>query len=104
MNFLNVFPMILFFSLFIACQNNAQNGGGYPSSYQQTGYNSYPASGNSNALEMKPMTDPRTGRVTSYLPLPASWKTREWSGYGSQGFEGPNGIKVTYDAYRNLLL
>jgi phage pi2 protein 07 len=95
MNFLNVFPIILFFSLFIACQNNAQNGGGYPSSYQQTGYNSYPASGNSNALEMKPMTDPRTGRVTSYLPLPASWNMVS-NGAGVQGIEGPNGIRVHF--------
>jgi hypothetical protein len=92
MNFLNVFPMVLFFSLFIACQNNAQNSN-YEGYTQPNGYNAYQTSGNGNALEMKPVSDPRTGRVNCYLPLPASWRLVN-SGYGSQGFEGPNGIKV----------
>lgn len=92
MNFLNVFPMILFFSLFIAGQNHAQNGQ-YQSYSQPKGYSSSQTSGDGSALEMKPMTDMRTGRVNCYLPLPASWRLVN-TGYGTQGFEGPNGIKV----------
>ena len=64
--------------------------------YQQQTPNTYQGgtSGGGN-IEMKPMKDPQTGRTVSYLPLPANWRMVN-NGYGAQGFEGPNGIKVNY--------
>lgn len=65
--------MILLCSLFISTQSNAQNG---------------------SQIEMKPIRDTRTGRITSYVPLPVNWKLVTQPN-GSMGYQGPNGISVS---------
>lgn len=45
-------------------------------------------------LEMKPLRDAKTGRITSYLPLPVDWKVHP-PGSGLPLIEGPGGISVT---------
>jgi phage pi2 protein 07 len=72
MNFLKLSSMILLCSLFFSDFNHAQSGN----------------------VEMKPMRDPQTGRVVSYLPLPTTWRMVTTAN-GTAGFEGPNGIKVS---------
>ncbi len=78
--------MGLFLSLFISGNNNAQQGSNY--NYQSKGSNGYQSGGNNGQIEMKPMRDPKTGRIVSYLPLPVSWRQT------NSGFQGPNGIMV----------
>lgn len=86
--------LILFLSLFIQCENSAQYTD-TPQYAQLSNAQEYAAASNSAPIEMKPIRDPKTGRITSYLPLPADWRTTT-SNYGMQGFEGPNGIKVNF--------
>lgn len=86
--------LILFLSIFIHCKNSAQ----YTDTPQYTQFSNtqgYSATPNNDRLEMKPIRDLKTGRVTSYLPLPADWRISS-NGQGMQGFEGPNGITVSY--------
>ena len=44
-------------------------------------------------IEMKPVRGTKTGRINSYVPLPASWETVT-TPRGTQGYQGPNGIRV----------
>ncbi len=67
MNYLKLSSMILLCSLFFSDFSHAQSGN----------------------IEMKPMRDPQSGRVISYLPLPASWQV-----HSSGSIQGPNGIQV----------
>ncbi len=68
----------------------------YPANGEQA---SYPVShsGNTNVssnrspIEMKPIRDPKTGRITSYAPYPANWKFVTGAN-GMQEIHGPNGI------------
>lgn len=81
--------MLLISNLFLACQNNAQNDSYY---YGSSNLSSQQNNRN-NQIEMKPIVDSRTGRVNCYYPLPADWKLTNTNN-GTQGFEGPNGIRV----------
>lgn len=91
--------LIGFLPLMIACQTDANlaqdsnlpEGVAY---VMRAAEAAAPASAPAVKLEMKPVRDPNTGRVTSYLPLPADWNIVA-TPQGPQGYEGPNGISVT---------
>ncbi len=84
--------MILICSLFFAGENNAQQS--YYAYDAQPGGYQHSSSGSNGQIEMKPNRDPRTGRITSYTPLPTSWRIVT-AANGAQGYEGPNGIRVS---------
>jgi len=48
---------------------------------------------NTDPVEMKPIRDPKSGQVVSYVPYPQSWKAVSGPN-GTQAFQGPNGISV----------
>ena len=94
MKLLQSIMIILFFSLFTTWENHAQ-APGQGRSAQPDDDPAYQSTPNNSPLEMKPLTDPKTGRVTSYLPLPADWKIVHTPS-GMQGIEGPNEIRVHF--------
>jgi hypothetical protein len=61
----------------------------YPESHSRNAQ----VSSNRSPIEMKPMRDPKTGRITSYAPYPANWKVVTGAN-GTQEIQGPNGIIV----------
>lgn len=95
MNYSNALTLIFFCSLFVACQNNAQEAE-YLYRAQGGAYQAQAATpvAQHDPIEMKPVRDTKTGRILSYIPLPQSWQ-QVTNAYGNNGYEGPNGIKVS---------
>jgi len=90
MKVLNQGLVLFILILFYNCKNEAQ----VYSKPHNTEVSQYSlTNGISETIEMKPITDPRTGRVASYLPLPKAWKNIT-NPDGTQGFSGPNGIAI----------
>jgi len=88
---------LLIISLFFSCENNAQQADYMYSSSPDVAFVNTSVTATQPAqndpIEMKPIRDPQTGRVTSYVPLPVSWKVVT-NPQGTQGYQGPNGIQV----------
>lgn len=61
--------------------------------YLESNFSNNEVSSNNSPIEMKPITDPKTGRITSYAPYPANWKVVTGAN-GAQEIQGPNGIIV----------
>ena len=115
---MNSLPFILCLSLVTACQGddaqlsggngaNAENEGEVrylkraSNSSRPNGDDSLPRGLNEQVqvrrkteLEFKPVRDSKTGRITSYLPLPVDWKINP-PGSGQPFIQGPDGITVT---------
>lgn len=89
---LSLLSMIIICSLFLGCQNNTQEEN-YAFLTPVGGDESFASASNSSPIEMKPMRDPKTGRVTSYVPYPADWNIVTTSS-GTMGIEAPNGIQI----------
>ncbi len=89
---------LLIASLLFSCENNAQEAEYLNSSSPNVAFvntSTMPAEpAQTDPIEMKPVRDTKTGRITSYLPLPVSWKVVT-TPQGSQGYQGPGGIQVS---------
>lgn len=59
--------------------------------YPESNFGNAEVSSNRSPIEMKPIRDPKTGRITSYSPYPVNWKLVTGAN-GTQEIHGPNGI------------
>jgi len=88
---------LLIASLIFSCENTAQEADYLYGSTPDVAFvnSSAPTtqSAQNDPIEMKPIRDTKTGRVTSYVPLPTSWKLVT-NPQGGQSFQGPNGVQV----------
>lgn len=86
------------FYLLTSCGPTYQDGANHEAEGLQVAYLSNSTrQGNVNRspLEMKAIRDPKTGRITSYFPLPSDWKLVTTAA-GDEGMDGPDGISVHF--------